>query len=108
MLNPTDKYRANFKAIDWSDLEPWKPRRRERSAARSDLPAPMFIVDTMEPVKSMLDGKMYDSKAALRSTYKDHGVVEVGNEELKPKKPDPIDESGIERALWQAAERTGL
>ncbi len=46
---------------------------------RSHLPAPRIISDAVE-VTSMLDGKTYTSKAALRSTYRAAGVEEVGNE----------------------------
>jgi hypothetical protein len=53
----------------------------------------MVIVDTMDPVQSQLDGKLYDSKAALRATYRRAGVVEVGNDPqrmapFKKKRPD--------------------
>ena len=47
---------------------------------RSDLAAPMIIRDSMDAVKSMLDGKMYDSKRSLRRTYRDAGVTEVGDD----------------------------
>ena len=63
--------------------------------ARSDaIPVPMFISDTMDPVKSMADGRYYDSKSAIRAGYKAGGFVEVGNDtsHLKPKpqsRPDP-------------------
>ena len=64
--------------------------------ARSDIAAPYLALDTMAPIKSMLDGKMYDSKAALRRTYKAAGVREIGNEvdaavkdAAAPKSPKP-------------------
>lgn len=80
--------------------------------AKSDLPAPMLIADTMDPVRSQLDGKYYDSKAALRSTYKAAGVVEVGNDssvlDPKPfKKPKPKRED-IKAAVGKAFSRAGL
>ena len=34
----------------------------------------------MDPVRSNLDGKMYDSKRELRRTYKEGGVTEIGND----------------------------
>jgi len=47
---------------------------------RSHLASPMVIRDSMDPVKSMLDGKMYDSKRHLRRTYREGGVIEVGDD----------------------------
>lgn len=46
----------------------------------SDLPCPMVMGDTMAPVQSMADGRMYDSKSAIRAHYRRAGVVEVGND----------------------------
>jgi len=98
----------------WHDLgEPWPPECvPPRKDTRSGIPAPMLIPDGMEPVKSMLDGKMYDSKAALRATYKAAGVAEVGNDssltDPKPfKKPAP-DKNKIRAALDKGFSRAGL
>lgn len=66
---------------DLHDIDRWPDNHREWIIDnRSDLAAPMIIRDSMDAVKSMLDGKMYDSKSGLRRTYKDAGVVEVGND----------------------------
>ena len=48
----------------------------------SDLPCPMLQRDHMEPVKGMHDGKTYDSKSALRASYRNGPVkyVEYGND----------------------------
>lgn len=58
--------------------------------ARSDLPCPMLMIDSMEPTRSMADGQVYTSKSALRATYRASGnpqgkeYIEVGNEQ-KPR-----------------------
>lgn len=66
----------------------------------------------MDPVKSQLDGKMYDSKAALRSTYKAAGVVEVGDDssvvDPKPFKAPPPDRKEIKDTLDRAFSQSGL
>jgi len=74
---------------------------------RSDLPAPMVIIDTMGPVQSMLDGKLYDSKSELRKTYKQAGVVEVGNDpqRYRPKPKAKIDRRQIRDTLQKAKAR---
>jgi len=94
----------------WHPLDkPWPHNcRAEDWTQRSELPAPMLIRDGMEAVQSMLDGKMYDSKRALRATYRQAGVVEVGNEEMKPApKPKP-DRAKIKEAVGKAFSRAGL
>jgi hypothetical protein len=59
----------------------------------SDFPCPMIIKDTIEPVRSMADGKMYDSMSSLRRTYRADGnpqgqeYIEVGDAPMKGKPP---------------------
>ena len=48
--------------------------------ARSDVACPMLIRDQMDPIKSMVDGKLYDSKSHLRRHYKSERVIELGND----------------------------
>jgi hypothetical protein len=97
----------------WHNLEAWPGNcLPERNLTRSDLPGPMIITDTMDPVQSQLDGKMYDSKAALRSTYRAAGVIEVGNDssvtDPKPfKRPKPKRED-IKASVNKAFSRAGL
>jgi hypothetical protein len=103
----------------WLDEEEYAFRKSAAShnGARSDLPAPMLINDTMEkPIQSMVDGKYYDSKARLRETYKPSGnkegkrYVEMGNDPsiTKPyKKPKP-DRNGIKASVRRAFSQAGL
>ena len=97
----------------WHEPEAWPHNcMPERNMARSDIPGPMIITDTMDPVQSQLDGKFYDSKAALRSTYKAAGVIEVGNDssvlEPKPfKRPTPKRED-IKASVNKAFSKAGL
>lgn len=66
---------------DLHDINAWPDNHREWIIDnRSDLSAPMIIRDSMDPVKSMLDGQMYDSKRTLRRTYREVGVIEVGDD----------------------------
>ncbi len=74
----------------------------------SELAAPTVIRDTIDPLQSMLDGKLYTSKAALRKTYREAGVTEVGNDKPKPfVKPKP-DRKKIRAAVDRAFSRAGL
>lgn len=97
---------------DWHDLDkPWPHNcLPERNHAQSDLSGPFIASDTMQGVRSMLDGKMYDSKSRLRATYKAAGVVEVGNDPSlfrKPKKPPP-DRQKIRASIHKAFSKAGL
>jgi hypothetical protein len=91
-------YEENFKGIDWSIPLPDNYRRPERVARgpRSGLAAPMLQRDEMPVLQGQHDGRMYDSKAALRASYKDHEsrtgqrLIEIGNEKFTgtaPAKP---------------------
>ena len=85
-----------------------------RRANQGQLAAPMVIRDGMDPVQSMLDGKMYDSKSKLRRTYREGGVEEVGNdssftdpEKMRPKRDVRTrdDKRRADEALTGAIER---
>ncbi len=105
-------YRENYALIDWSK-EIIVERKPRELVARSDLPTPMIISDTIEPTKSMADGKYYSSKAAIRATYKPSGnpegkrYAEVGNEKQKPK-PFVPDKKGISDAVDYGLAKAGL
>jgi len=81
--------------------------------AASDLPRPMVISDYTE-LRSMADGRMYTSKAALRASYLPSGnpqgarYIEVGNEELKPPPPMKPDKKAIRESVRKAAARVGI
>jgi hypothetical protein len=62
----------------------WRVDRREIPVARSDLPMPHVISDIMPPTEQV-DGKFYTSKSEFRKVGRSLGLVEVGNEKLKPK-----------------------
>jgi hypothetical protein len=72
--------------VELVEVEPgkWRIKRATLRPPRSDLPMPMVISDTMEPVEQV-DGKFYTSKRQYRAVGRAHGLVEVGNEKLKPK-----------------------
>lgn len=87
-------------------LVPAEEYRRPVSC-RSFFPSPMIASDTMSPVQSMLDGKMYDSKSRLRETYRAAGVDEVGNDPARFRKPAPHkpDRASIRQSIQKAVSR---
>lgn len=92
---------------NWHSLEAWPSACTPVETARSALPVPFVASDGMRPVQSMLDGKMYDSKSALRATYRAAGMIEVGNDasRLRPKSAPAPDREGIRASLRKASER---
>jgi len=72
---------------------------------RSSLQAPMIMNDNVE-VRSMSDGKIYTSKAKLRQSYRDQGIVEMGNERPKPKKR--AKPKGVRDSLKKAMAQTNF
>ena len=97
---------------DWHDLAlPW-PRAcannfRRTTEARSSLPRPMVISDSLDAVQSMVSGERFDSKADLRRHYRQNGVVEVGNETIKPRDNDDRPIHDIEADVAQAFSSLG-
>ena len=79
--------------------------------ARAMLGAPGVISDEMAPTQSMLDGKYYTSKAALRRTYRPSGnaegarFAEVGND---PSLLRPRSEAYARQESHQGVRRQGL
>ncbi len=86
-------------------IEPPKP-----PAAQSDFPCPMLIRDGFDkPIKSMADGKYYESRSALYRTYQPDGNPQgvryevTGNEDTtkfeRPKRDKEKSMAAIKRAL---------
>lgn len=44
------------------------------------------ISDTMRPMRHPSNGKIYDSKSRFRAETRARGLVEIGNEQPKPRK----------------------
>lgn len=93
----------------WHDLEqPWPSACYPKiEVKRSGLPCPRLASDQMTPVQSMLDGRMYDSKSALRATYRAAGVTEVGNDpaRLRPRAKPKANEKAVRETVEKAAAR---
>lgn len=100
---------------EWVDLGNGRTvYRRVRREKRNE--APNVISDHMDPVRSAADGRIYDSKSAIRNSYKPSGnpqgarFIEVGNEYKKPYVPPKprSDAKGIDAAVERAKSRSGL
>lgn len=49
----------------------------------------MVISDSINAIRSMADGRMYESKSELRKGYKAKGVVELGNDAASYRAKEP-------------------
>lgn len=68
-----------FHALD----QPWPAACADHFASReaaSDLAAPMLVRDGMDAVRSMADGKIYDSKSAYYGSVRRAGCEIVGDD----------------------------
>ncbi len=74
--------------------------------ARSHLPAPMVISDHMDAIEHV-DGRLYESKSAFRAVTKREGLVEVGNDPARHRRPPKRkpDRKAIHAAVMKAANR---
>lgn len=96
-----EAYKRGFAAIEWKPIV--HEERAHIAPARSSLPCPMMITDTMDPVEHV-DGKFYTSKSQYRAVTKAHGYVEIGNDPARhkrPPKPKP-DRKAIKEAVAKA------
>jgi hypothetical protein len=113
-------------SMAWVSSEEWQRRQWDREdrifakkASQGQVCAPQIVSDGLafHGVRSMKDGKLYDSKSALRRHYRESGVVEVGNDSsisrekvTGPQKrfEDPKHDQKIDAALGRAWSRAGL
>lgn len=67
--------------------------------------APSVISDVMPTIRSMGNGRLYDSKSEIRKHYKRDGYTELGNDPARnrPFKRQPIDRKGIKDAIERSA-----
>jgi len=86
-------------------VEKFGPKDIRPSAPRSGLPCPMVIGDSMDPVEHV-DGNFYTSKSAYRRTTKARGLIEVGNDPARNRRPPKPDrDKGIEQSIDKAIAR---
>mgnify|MGYP000659158478 FL=1 len=100
-------YKANYLKIDWRPLPPVDKPIRQRGA-RSGFPCPMVIRDSMDDIQSMADGRIYDSKSALRRSYTAEGnpqgrdYQEIGGTEIEPAGRASVDKKALRDAVDKA------
>lgn len=89
-------YREGLGAVNVLDLDPVEESKR------SALASPMIISDNMAPIRSMADGKMYDSRSSYERGVRAKGCRVVGNDRLESSKTEvPRVGHDIKRAIDQ-------
>lgn len=83
------------KVADYNDL----PECCGKVMARVIMP-PMVAGD-IQPYRSMIDGRIINSRSEHRAHLRDHGCVEVGNEKITPKPMTPP--PGLKETLIRVA-----
>jgi hypothetical protein len=91
------------------EIEPgrWRVVKQTTPPARSALSCPFIISDFMPPTEQV-DGLFYTSKSQFRAVGKSLGLIEVGNEKLKPKvraSADPAHRKRRREAIGRAIAR---
>jgi hypothetical protein len=97
--------------VELIEIEPgrYRVKRGLTHFARSELPKPYVISDTMEPTEQV-DGVFYTSKRKFRAVGRALGLTEVGNEKPKPKPRASESREHVEqrrRAIKLAMEKAG-
>ena len=95
---------GEFHALD----EAWPAACAGHFASRgpaSDLPAPMLIRDSMPPIVSMADRKVYDSKRAYERGVRAAGCVIVGDEKKPFEGKREFVPQGVGESVKQAIEQ---
>lgn len=115
MIDLTKGKKFDRVAMTWVDADEydrrmadWEERVFMETPSQGELCAPMIITDTMHPVMSMTNGKMYDSKGELRKEYRRAGVVEVGNDGPKQREKPKADRKGRRAAIARALSKAGF
>lgn len=67
--------------------------------------APMIRTDGMDAIRSMADGRMYDSKSAYYADLKARGCEIVGNDKAPFDRRPTFEPQGVERDVKTAIEQ---
>jgi hypothetical protein len=60
------------------------------------------VFDDMTPYRSPVDGSIINSRSDHRNHLKEHKLIEVGNEKLKPRANKPCEPEGIAKDIVRA------
>jgi len=67
--------------------------------------APMIRPDGMDPIRSQLDGRLYDSRSAYYASLRAGGAEIVGNDRAPFERRPPFAPQGVAQSVKQAIEQ---
>src|SRR5262245_15621418 len=96
----------NHMTVELEEFAPnrWRVAKATIPPKRSALAFPMIISDEMDATEQV-DGKFYTSKSEIRKVGKSLGLVEIGNEKIKPRKWREINKRENEKARRESLEK---
>ena len=104
----TDTPRYDWFTCPETGRQTYRRVRTDPPPARGQFATPMVVLDQCE-VKSMVDGKWYTSKAALRQSYREQGYTEVGTEDVtKHVKPPAKDRKAVRDSVKRGLSQAGI
>ena len=87
----------------WHSVEDWPDACHiEAESKRAAMPTPMFSSDTMKPLQSMENGKMYDSRSEMLKHYRESGVRIVEKGERRTPPPPKTSRAEVVAAMKRA------
>ena len=94
---------------DWHDLNGYWPAECAGHFAtrgpRSELGAPMLIRDSMDPIVSQIDGRVFDSKRGYEKAVREAGCAIVGNEKAAFDNRPDAEPQGVAESLKDAIDQ---
>jgi hypothetical protein len=104
----TDTPRYDWFTCPDTGRQTYRRVRTDPPPPRGQFATPMVVHDQCE-VKSMVDGQIYTSKAALRQSYREKGYVEVGSEDItKHVKPPQKDRKKLRESIARGLSQAGI
>lgn len=86
-------YKSNYKVIDWSKGPKYVEKMRIYHGPK-DQKGVVYVKD-IEPYQNVVNGGWITSRSQHRAFLREHDLIEVGNEKIRPKKPEPMPDARI-------------
>lgn len=82
----------------WDSAKGEMVNKADYYSTRVEVNAPMVIND-ISPYKSMQTGEIIGSRSTHRNHLKQHGLIELGNENIKENKPPVYNSDEVKREI---------
>lgn len=94
---------TNYKPVRgsfvWDSTKGEMVSKDEYYAKKVEVNAPTVLND-IQPYRSMQTGEMITSRSTHKAHLKQHGLIEIGNEKMPERRPEPkYDSDNVKRAI---------